>query len=429
MNIIETYGKTVQEWAGPDPDKARRLLLLGWQAQSARLRFFPNRGLIPADRYLARIMMDAMRMPLEDPQHSAMVSIFTPCEMLQELGLHPYNVEGFSSYLAGSKAERAFLQEAEDSGLSETLCSYHKTFIGAALSGVLPAPRCVVYTNLACDANLLSFRHLAQYYDVPAFAIDVPAQQTADAVDYVAGQLRDLRGFLEEVAGATIDEASLKARLDRSRRSQIQFDAFQTARADRYIPEDLVSTMYCGMTNNILLGTEEEARFVQMLGRDVKKAPPARGKRLYWMHTIPFWSQAARQALYLNEEAQIVGCELSQATDITKHDPDPYRDMAMRMVYHSLNGHIDRRIEAGIRHARQAGADGVVWFGHWGCKRTVACSGLARRAFEEAGLPCLILDGDGCDRSRGGEGQTATRLGAFLEMLEEDGHDRDLLCV
>ena len=29
----------------------------------------------------------------------------------------------------------------------------------------------------------------------------------------------------------------------------------------------------------------------------------------------------------------------------------------------------------------------------------------------------MILDGDGCDRSHGGEGQTSTRLGAFLEML------------
>ncbi len=32
----------------------------------------------------------------------------------------------------------------------------------------------------------------------------------------------------------------------------------------------------------------------------------------------------------------------------------------------------------------------------------------------------MILDGDGCDRSHGGEGQTSTRLGAFLEMLGTD---------
>ena len=58
---------------------------------------------------------------------------------------------------------------------------------------------------------------------------------------------------------------------------------------------------------------------------------------------------------------------------------------------------------------------------------------LAKRKFEEQGIPLLILDGDGCDRSHGGEGQTSTRLGAFLEMLntetdentdrQEESHD------
>ena len=44
--------------------------------------------------------------------------------------------------------------------------------------------------------------------------------------------------------------------------------------------------------------------------------------------------------------------------------------------------------------------------------------GSQKKKFEEQGIPLLILDGDGCDRSHGGEGQTATRLGAFLEMLQ-----------
>jgi benzoyl-CoA reductase/2-hydroxyglutaryl-CoA dehydratase subunit BcrC/BadD/HgdB len=91
--------------------------------------------------------------------------------------------------------------------------------------------------------------------------------------------------------------------------------------------------------------------------------------------------------------------------------------MAKRMVYHSLNGGASRRIRAGIHHAKEAGADGAVWFAHWGCKHTLGAAQLAKKKFEEAGIPLLILDGDGCDRSHGGEGQTATRLGAFLEML------------
>ena len=42
----------------------------------------------------------------------------------------------------------------------------------------------------------------------------------------------------------------------------------------------------------------------------------------------------------------------------------------------------------------------------------------SKRAFEEAGLPTLLLDGDSCDRGFGGEGQAATRVEAFLEVLE-----------
>ncbi len=33
-------------------------------------------------------------------------------------------------------------------------------------------------------------------------------------------------------------------------------------------------------------------------------------------------------------------------------------------------------------------------------------------------MPLLILNGDGCDRSAGNEGQNATRIEAFLEMLK-----------
>ena len=40
------------------------------------------------------------------------------------------------------------------------------------------------------------------------------------------------------------------------------------------------------------------------------------------------------------------------------------------------------------------------------------------RTFEEAGLPTLVLDGDGCDERNVADGQMVTRLNAFLEQLE-----------
>ena len=258
---------------------------------------------------------------------------------------------------------------------------------------------------------------------LPVFSIDIPSAQTPANVSYVATQLRALVPFLEKVTDRTIDESKLKERLARSRRTLQNYDKFQSARADKYIPSDLVSPLYSGMTNNILLGTEEEELYTQKLLEDVSKAPAKKGRHIYWMHTIPFWSEAVKDALLLKEEAQIVGCELAQVADITKHSEDPYEEMALRLVYHALNGPVSRRIEAGIRHAKQAGADGVVWFNHWGCKHTLGGSRIAKKRFEEAGIPLLILDGDGCDRSHGGEGQTSTRLGAFLEMLGDFDHE------
>ena len=224
-----------------------------------------------AEQYLARLMMDTMIRPLERPEESAIVSIFTPCEILQEAGLHQFNVEGFSCYLSASKAERAFLQQAENTGISETLCSYHKTFIGAAQKKVLPKPKCIVYTNLTCDANLLTFKKLAKMYDVPIFAIDVPLQQNEDNVQYVADQLRKLKDFIEECTGKKITDETLTERLRRSKRTLEKFAQYEKESADRYIPADLVTPLYAGMTNNLLLGTEEEESYVDRLLNDVKK--------------------------------------------------------------------------------------------------------------------------------------------------------------
>ena len=96
MQIIETYGKYIEKWANTNPDRARTLLKLGWEAQNLKYRLTPDKRLLSADRYLAHLMMNTMLMPLKNPEECAIVSIFTPCEILHEAGLHPYNVEAFS---------------------------------------------------------------------------------------------------------------------------------------------------------------------------------------------------------------------------------------------------------------------------------------------------------------------------------------------
>lgn len=413
------FGQHLEKTLQKDPERARREILFAWKAQKAVFRHHPFPQLMPADQKLSEIMLSSMIEPLQHPDRSCIVSILTPCELVQEAGLLPYNVEGFSNCISATRCERGCIQAAEQSGIPDTLCSYHKTFLGAAGLGLLPAPKCIVYTSLSCDANLLSFPSLQKQYDVPAFFLDVPMTPSEEAVEYVAQELQDLKPFLEEVSGHRISEEDLCARVARSHRTQQNLIRYQTLRADKTVGADLCTPLYTAITNNNLLGTGEMEQYSEQLLKDIAGQPPKEGLHLYWMHSIPYWSDALKAELRFSDRAQIVGCDMGELGFVPFDPTKPYEAMARRLVYNGMNGPASRRIQRGIEQAKRAGADGVIWFDHWGCKRTLGTALLAKTAFEEAGLPLLILDGDGCDHSHGGEGQTATRLEAFLEMLEQ----------
>lgn len=418
-NIVQQFGNAVQKTCTKDPLKARRLLRIGYHAKNLQFKFAPGK-LNSAARLAARSTTSAMVAPLDHPEEAVMVTLFTPCEMLHVIGMHPYCCEGLGCYLSGACAEKAFIDYAESEGLPETFCSYHKAFIGAAESGLMPKPRFILSTTLACDANTLTFRRLADHFRVPHFVLDIPYEQTEESVRDVAAQLREMKRFIEDHTGKTIDEAALRAAVTRSQRSMANFHNYMSLRADKQILDSLTGEMYTGFMFHNLLGSEETERYSEECLRVAEQAPAASGIRLLWMHTNPFWVEPLRKLTDFNTKVQIVGCDMSFEGFVDADPTDPYDAMARRLVFSAFNGPVSHRIARGIEEARRLKADGVVWFCHWGCKHTLGGAQLAKKHFEEAGLPCLILDGDGCDHSHGGEGQIATRIEAFVEMLEAE---------
>lgn len=210
MSIVDKFGEKVGEIAENDPVKARKLLLAGYRLQEKRLALFPDRKLPMSGQYVAKIVMNNIIQALAKPENAAMVSIFVPGELLTAAGLTPYSVEALSCFIAGTKCEQAFLRQTEKEGFPETMCSYHRVFLGAALNGIVPKPKCMVYTNLACDGNMMTFPYLKERYEIPSFYIDVPYEKNYDSVMYVAKQLRELKNFLQDVTGREITEESVK---------------------------------------------------------------------------------------------------------------------------------------------------------------------------------------------------------------------------
>lgn len=425
-DIVTSFGAWVQETCEEDPDKARRWLARAYRAKELQIRHDPRLKDSPAARMVAAQTIRAMSLPLVYPERSAMASLFLPCEPLQVMGLYPYSCEGLGCFLSGTQAEQSFLQYAESQGLPDTFCSYHRIFIGAAEKGLMPKPRFILNTTLACDANMLTFRRLAEYFQVPQFVVDVPYETDEQSVDYVADQLREMVRFMERETGQHLKEETLQAAVARSQRSMEQFDRYMTLRADRLLIGELTGEMFSAFALHTLLGTPETESYTRRCIQEAEKAPPAEGVRLVWMHTTPFWVQPLRQVTDYNRQVQVVACDICfEGLLKGPMDDDPYRAMAQRVVYSAFNGPVERRIQRGIDAARQVKADGAVWFCHWGCKHTLGGAQLAKRRFEEAGLHCLVLDGDGCDRSHGGEGQMATRMEAFVEMLKAGGRSKE----
>mgnify|MGYP005760745059 FL=1 len=418
-DIVTSFGAWIQALCDKNPEKARKWLTTGYRAKNLQLKLAPGKLTAKSAQMVAVQTMNSMIAPLAHPDKAAMVSLFLPCEPLQVLGLSPYSCEGFGCFLSGTQAEGAFLRYAESEGLPETFCSYHKIFIGAAEKGLMPKPRFILSTTLACDANLLTFRRLAEHFGVPHFMVDVPYRTDQSAVDYVADQLRDMTAFLEQQTGQKLSQSALEETVARSNRSLANYHRYMTLKADKCIPCEMTGEMFAAFALHILLGTPETEAFTLQCLKDAEEAAPAEGVRLLWHHTTPFWVAPLRQVTDFNRDVQIVGCDMCFEGIQPPFSEDPYEAMAQRVVYPAFNGPVSRRIEKGVEAARQLKADGAVWFCHWGCKHTLGGAQLAKETFEGAGIPCLVLDGDGCDRSHGGEGQLATRMEAFVELLKQ----------
>lgn len=426
MNIIDKFGNKVGDMALKDPEKARKLLLTGYRLQEKRLQFFPDKALPSSGQYVAKVVMKNIIQALSKPENAAMVSIFVPGELLTAAGLTPYSVEALSCFMAGTRCEQAFLRRTEEEGFPETMCSYHRVFLGAALSGLLPAPKCMVYTNLACDGNMMTFPYLKQTCELPGFYIDVPYEKNQESVTYVAGQLREMKRFLEDVTGRKISEQAVEQAVLNSKKAASNYRQQLLLRKDHDPVTSLTNELYAIFMCHLLSGSEASVKYTEMLLDDVRKAPKGEGLHVLWMHIMPFLQEPVKEVFNYSSKMHISACDFVADGFQEMYASDPYEAMAEKMVNCIYNGNVDQRIQVAEELAKETNADGGILFAHWGCKGTIGASSLIKKSLESAGLPTMILDGDGCNPANTSDGQVSTRLQAFVEMLKEGKEEKNL---
>ncbi|MGI6722216.1 MAG: 2-hydroxyacyl-CoA dehydratase subunit D [Anaerovoracaceae bacterium] len=418
--LVERFGKVVDSNIEKRPGLARKLLQAGFAYADFNFNHRPNKKLPPSKQYAAAVCMKALREPLRDPANSAIVNLFLPCEMLHIAGIRPLVAEQVSCYVAGAASEQGVLRKAEEAGVPPTMCSYHRILSGSAFAGIIGKPMFTANTTMVCDANISTFRFLADHFGVPHFTVDTPVSSSLDAVMYVADQLRELKGMIEDVSGRRISDEELRKRVQLSERSLAAYREYIRSLAGKYMATDLTSEMYTILLSHNMLGTGQAAAYFEKLVRDVKAAPAYRGgNRIFWIHTIPNCQNSMCDIFNYSEQNQMLICDLTTDFLDAGTADDPYISMARRLQECSFNGRFEVRAERALKTAKELNANGIVMFTHWGCRHTCGGARIMEDMAGEAGIPMLILDGDGCDLSNINEGQMITRVQAFLEMLED----------
>ena len=418
MFVVDKYIDYVKDEAIQHPEKSWDKILLGFKANKWRTRLLPNKNISKGYQKLESMMMGLVADSLSREGSYVWGNIFAPCELMQCFGLRTLSIECLSCYMSGYHLEDYFIDYAQSIGIAPTLCSYHKTFVGGVESKVVQKPEYAVTTSLSCDGNLNTFRYLEKKAKVPFTFLDVPYADDADSISYLADQLRQLAKTLEERTGRKFQEEQLKEILRTENETRAELMKFFDYQKTNYYPGELISHLYMMMGMHLLIGTREFLDLIRFMNEEIQKAPLFEGKRILWIHLMPFYQESLKKYFNSSKKYQIIASDIILDFMEELDAEHPFEALARKIIKNLYNGSYAYKAKMIGQLADHLKPDAVIHFCHWGCKQASGGSVLLKEKMQEMNIPMLILDGDGIDKRNSHDGQIKTRLEAFLELIE-----------
>lgn len=418
MDLVKSYGKYIKRNID-NPSKVFKLLKIGFSLEKFLVSKFKNSNISPSLNYLNELCIDFMLKPLKFPQNSALVTIFSPVEILHVFGINPFLIEGFSSFLSGTQCEDIFIDYAENTGISDTLCSYHKAFIGAVEAKVVPKTKFAVTSSMICDANLNTVRYISHKWRRPYYYLDIPYEYSQDAEEYVVDQLHELVQFIQDIMNISFDDDKFKEVIKIENDTKKYMRSFYKSLMTKYYPNTLTLEMYRLFASHLGIGKKEILNFYKEQSEDIKKYYDFNGKRILWSHIIPFYSEVLKNNLNLNSDCQLLACDYNFDNTDEMDYKHPYEAVAKKLLQNRLNGPFERKVNNILKMVDDFNADGVINLCSFGCKESSGGAMILKKALKQKNIPYLSIDGDGVDRRNAHEGQIKTRIEAFAEILED----------
>ena len=158
--------------------------------------------------------------------------------------------------------------------------------------------------------------------------------------------------------------------------------------------------------------------------KDIENYPKFDGKKILWIHLLPFYQETLQSYFNSNRKYQIIASDIIIDSMEEMDETKPFHAVAKKIIRNLYNGSYSHKADMVAHLADTLHPDAVIQFCHWGCKQSSGGSILLKEKLKDMDIPMLILDGDGIDRRNSHDGQIKTRLEAFLEMLDS-GENRE----
>jgi benzoyl-CoA reductase/2-hydroxyglutaryl-CoA dehydratase subunit BcrC/BadD/HgdB len=355
----------------------------------------------------------------------AWCGVVAPFDLLSAMGVTSCFVEFVGAMLASTGMAGQFIETADQSGYSSDACSFHRSVLGAAMKNTMPVPAVLIGTTNPCSGGLAVIENLARHFSRPLFVLHIPQDESGGNVAYLADQIRGLVHFVTDHTGLPLDRERLRRTIEQTNRVHaVGSEVYDLA---RHVPSPAASRDLnnFGIVMSLFLGSEGAVEVAETY-RDAFKRLIAAGKsgvpgekiRLLWIQNRIQFRHPLEKMLEEQYGAAIVIDELNDF-NWEPIDPDePFAGMAKRAIAIPFNGTIGTRVDHLRELARRYRVHGAVNPCNWGCRQGSGARGLIEAGLREIGVPVLNLEVDCVDDRKFTEGQTRTRLEAFLEMME-----------
>ena len=361
-----------------------------------------------------------------------------PVEPLIAMDIIPVYPENHGAMIGASKMGVELCRKAEEMGYSSDLCSYARSDIGCAPInggpiGGLPKPDMLVCCNNICGTVLKWYEVQARYFNIPLFILDTPFTHvgfSAEAKKYVKSQILEYIEFLENATKKKFDYDRMREVGKLSLEGQRLWQAVLDMAVNRPSPLSAFDAFFHLALIVTLRGTRQTVDYYKILLEEMQErvaqkigAVAEEKYRLLW-DNLPIWYRMK----WLSEKFATAGACLVADTYTTAwcgsmkyiKEDDFIDTMAEGYSRIYLNIGVDQMAEQVIAMAEKYAVDGIVMHSNRSCKPySFGQYDIQRIVGEKMGIPTLMIEADMVDERSFSEGQTETRIEAFIEVLRE----------